>query len=191
LDRAAAGTAQRDYEEAVRDRCNPAPVVSVDAIPHGGANGVLLAINISPAIATPVGVKVQANPADGFGGPTYMFPMRVTTQTIELQPGQLAMFMLPQTRRAVVLLSQLKKGDALTLQFKLARQAGASFATATFDSVEPLLNRVRFELDGQRRDMPLDAVESIWQDAHGTIACVAGNFVKDTNHNHRWIFFHP
>jgi hypothetical protein len=185
LSRADAAAAQRNYEEAVRDRCDPSPIVSVGSIVHG--SGVLLAINVMPSVASPVGVKVKADTSDGFGGNAYVFPIRVTTQTIELLPGQLAMFMLPNVRRAVILLSRLKKNDTLTLQYKKAQHERVSFAKVTFEEVDVLANRVRFSTNGGTRDMPIDAIESIWEDNHGIIACVNGSFAKH-DHYERWQF---
>lgn len=191
MDLASASIARREYEQAVRGRCNPAPLVSVDTIPYGGEQEVVVAVNVSPAIATPVGVRVKGDVADGFGESAYASPMRVTTQTIYLQPGQLSVLMLPKTRLAVVLLSRFRGGDRLTLQYLRAQHGGVYFEDAIFESVDPLLNRVRLKLGGLDRNMPLDAIESIWEDAHGVIACVSRNHVKDKVHNYRWIFIRP
>jgi predicted HTH transcriptional regulator len=44
----AAAALQREFDEAVRDRCRPLPVIDFASVPAPDAAGVVLAVNVSP-----------------------------------------------------------------------------------------------------------------------------------------------
>jgi hypothetical protein len=105
--------AEQAYTSAVNKRCRPRPVFDYARIPYDG--GYLLAINVWPYVSALVGVSVKADQSDGFGGLSYTFPLRLTNQTTWLASDNIAMHMLPDLRRKMILLSSIPSGEAVLL----------------------------------------------------------------------------
>ncbi|HVW25070.1 MAG TPA: ATP-binding protein [Polyangiaceae bacterium] len=176
LDEREAAKTERDVTEAVRDRCNPRPVIACASIPYG--SGVVLAVNVWPFIGQAVGVRVRADRGDGYGGNAYVFPLRVGTHTPDLEPGQIAMLMLPSLRRITILLSQITPRSQVTFQFNLPSHQSVR-AAYVFLGVHPLQNRVEVadrDTPQTPLSLPLDGVESVWLDARGWTLLVNGRF---------------
>src|ERR1051325_8245492 len=54
--------------------------------------------------------RMRANTGSGF-----VFPVRMGRDTIELTPDQLSMFMLPEARRAAILIGAIDPGTQITV----------------------------------------------------------------------------
>ena len=168
-----------------RDQCSPSPLLHGVPIPYRG--GVIVAVNVWPSPLLFVGMRVVHPPSKDVPQ-TYRFPLRVGTQTAFLEAGQLAMFMLPETRRAAILL------DAIPLDAKVRVTSEGDLWTGVNASVHwdectfrhlganPLKNSCRLRLQdhhstvlesvlpsgtvarGIEGTIPLDAVRSVWED---------------------------
>lgn len=99
------------FQRAAKDHCNPSPSIRPESLPY--ENGVLVAVNVDAYAGQPVGVKAtpqQQHPDDKFG-PCFMFPIRVTDGTKFLSPDGLATLMLPEIRKAAILLDALSPDE--------------------------------------------------------------------------------
>lgn len=189
LAQAAAARAEHDYSEAVRDLCIPKPLLTFEHI--GVAPGVVLAVNVWPSVAHPIAVRVRADKAHGFGGDAYYFPLRVTTHTIELDPEQVSMLTVPTIRRMSVLLSRIRPGSVVRLQFRRPRHEGAVDSQFLFVGVDPLQNRIELALPTQSSTtfhLPIDAVESAWSDILGWTLAASGG-IDQRNGIVRWVLY--
>jgi hypothetical protein len=102
-----------DYEkgiaQAIDNRCRPVPLINYERIHH--REGLLLAVNVWPSIASVVGVRVRADAADGFGNHAYVFPVRLGNATSFLSTESLPMHMIPQLRRMLILLASIDRDE--------------------------------------------------------------------------------
>ena len=99
------------FQRAAKDHCNPSPSIGPESFPHEG--GMIVAVNVDAYVGQPVGVKVapqKQHPDDKFG-PCFMFPVRVTDGTKFLSPESLGTLMLPEIRKAAILLDSLTPGQ--------------------------------------------------------------------------------
>jgi hypothetical protein len=147
----------RAYEEAVRDRCRPAPVFTCQRVPKDG--GFLVAVNVQPTLSPLVSVRTKCD--DGYAGDAWCFPMRVGTQTVFITPENLPMYMDPKVRRTVILLGEI--GDDLV---ELARPASAGMYTRSdhrLIGVHEQQNIVQLS----NADLPLDRIESVFCQSSG------------------------
>jgi hypothetical protein len=194
------GKAQRTvraYEEAVRDRCRPVPLIDPSTIEHPEGNFVV-AINVFPVLHQPVAVKVRGSVSDGYGSDTYIFPVRLSTHAIFLQPDQIAMLMNPDIRRTLILLEHIseKERDAVAVHwtgFRRTTTENAPVSVSLFsiskvdvDSnvvvlAEPRAAKLVAGYQSQTFagtvPIPLDDIESVWCEAHELWAIrVRGHF---------------
>jgi len=150
------------FEQAVKDRCSPSPVVNIERIHH--SNGYLLAVNVAPFPGQAVGVQVKGDKANGWGDITWVFPLRVGTQTKPLRPEQLAMLMSPEYRRISILLGDIKPGAQVYLEWP--GSGSPDWAAFTFGSVQPIENMIVIQWDRNRQTIhiPIDRILSVWHD---------------------------
>jgi len=158
LDEAAASDVQKAASEAVMDRCSPRPIFDFVRIRHG--DGFVLAVNVWPYIGQPVGVAVKCLKChDDFGGRAFVFPMRIGDRSDYLLPEQLPMFMLPEVRRAVILLQRIPVGEAL--RFRI----GNSYPEkrGKMGSLDEASNAVTFDWvnGGVRERWPISEVRTV------------------------------
>jgi hypothetical protein len=122
--------ARKAFDDAVRDRCVPPPPVELDVIPHGAE--FVLAVNVRPLPDQVVGVKapVERVPGDKIGDVAFVFPLRVQTGTVFLQPPQLGMVMIPALRRAAISLDLIPAAErsAVHLWYRVGT-TGDAYAT--------------------------------------------------------------
>lgn len=110
----------RAYEEAVRDRCVPPPVVAVEVLPCDG--GHLVAVHVTPSVY-PVAVRLRKGEAaartgpssDAWSGDAWVYFLRVATQNKEVSPETLALAMSPDVRRITILLRSIPFGAPIML----------------------------------------------------------------------------
>ncbi len=151
LEPKAVNAAERDYSQAL-SLCHPPPVMTPDKVAVPG--GTILAINVWPYPAQVVAVRLSSSGHKDFGGDSYVFPLRTSTQTTYLRPENLPMFMEPRIRRVVILLSAIKPGSQVHW---CHRESGP--VEATFDFVDH--NKNVFSLNKTR--IPLELIEAVYE----------------------------
>jgi hypothetical protein len=161
------------YDTAAKDHCRPSPSIHSETVAHEA--GVVLAINVEPFPANPVGVRAtpqQQHPQDRFGA-CFMFPIRVTTGTEYLTPDRLGELMLPKVRTAAILLDRLTAIERSGVQVMWS-QPTSGYGTAEVDliGVNPLALTfevsVRVHLNTpQTVHIPLDAFKVVDDDYSG------------------------
>lgn len=186
-----AAQAQADYDRAVRDRCYPRPLYGFEKIPF--KQRVLLAVNVWPYPGQVIGVKVAGDKAnEGYGGPAYVFPLRVGQNTTDLQPDQTAMLMIPTVRRIAIMLSKIPKDEKITVQYKRPIRDSIQTEPLWFIDYEILENRLKLEnrmaSPTEHLFVPLDAVDSVWEDDDGWTIAVDGGFHVADQGRRRWVF---
>lgn len=187
LDERTAAEIATVYESAVRDLCYPNPVVDVrriEAPVTAGSPGFVVAVNVWPFPAQPVGVAAGSATSRGSHS-RFSFPWRSGEGTIFLTPDQLPMF-TADVRRLVVLLSSIpvEKRASLTLLY---------FATDTGLPAEPMRvelvwdlesvairNTVQFKITKSEEHftIPVDAIDHVWEEAvfHTWVVSTSGFF---------------
>jgi len=154
-----AGRVVDAYDQSIKDRCFPAPSWFPAKLDHDG--GILVAINVQPFPGQLVGVKVRGDKEDGFGDSAYVFPVRIGTQTRCLQPGELAMYMVPQVRMTVVALEGIPEKDRQRVT--LIQHVGSSRQMPKDDAqiaaVEPEKNALRFS---NGVTWPINRIRAVW-----------------------------
>ncbi len=104
LARQSFGDVEQIYEHAAKHDCSPWP--AVDVVPITRADGAkVVAVNVAPSVEL---IAARAANRDGAAiDGSWRFPVRRGTQADYLEPKELAMYMDPQVRRALVLLDRI------------------------------------------------------------------------------------
>jgi hypothetical protein len=176
-----ASNVQRAFEEAVRDRCRPAPMVSVDHIQLDA--GVVIAVNVEPFLGSIVGVELKKGEASCGKAKTepenlYWYPRRVGSHTKGLLPEQLPMLIDAKSRRIAIQLQGARGQSVVLLSSKERAPHTRIFATTLVD-IRLDDNSAVFSLDppeeaGSEVSLPLDMFETAWKDAKGWFAVISG-----------------
>jgi hypothetical protein len=154
-----AKTCCRAYEEAVRDRCKPAPLFSIVELPFD--NGIIVGVNVWPFPGQPVGVQLTKKEVACCEGAVF-FPRRVCSQTKAITPEQIPMFVDAKVRRVAMTLERIV-GQRVVLT--PVREASHEHNVATLVSMSLLENLVRFGAgDETPFTIPLDMIESAYRD---------------------------
>jgi hypothetical protein len=158
----------REYEEAARDLCRPAPTAHVEPLPHGA--GVLLAVHVLPH-PFPVAVRCTGDGSKknwGWGGPAWVFFARVMSQTKEFSPEVLPM-LTPDVRRHSIIIRSIPASETITLTLAVSGSRAGLIAKATVVSVDDETNAfVLTWKDGasvMTRSFPLDMVRTVYRGA--------------------------
>lgn len=146
------------YEQANRDFCSPNPLLEAVVIPR--PPGFVTVVNVWPFLGQAVGVRMGAPDK-----PTWLFPFRVGTQTKFLRAEQLPMIMLPELRKAAILLSQISEGEGVMIQ----NPGGGSNVQMLFKSIQ--IESATFTMQTNRgmqgpnevATFPLEAILMIWK----------------------------
>lgn len=166
-----AARARHDYSQSVAQRCHPPPAIDFVEFPdpNDGSKSII-AVNVPPSLAL-VGVKVQSNKLDGYGGDSYVFPVRTGTDCLYLEPTQLAMYMTPTVRRVAVLLSKIPRGTKIQIKTwvptNMLTSRGQHVYSGALDEVREEENLVLLNATDDGRPMrrvPLDCVTSVYED---------------------------
>jgi hypothetical protein len=166
-----AAQARHDYSQAVAQRCHPPPAIDfVEFSDPNDASKSIFAVNVPPSLSL-VGVKVQSDKAGGYGGDSFVFPVRTGTDCVYLQPTQLAMYMTPAVRRVAVLLSKVPRGARIQIKVwvptNMMAGRGQHVYTGVLDEVREEENLVLFNAKDDGRPMrrvPLDCITSVYED---------------------------
>jgi hypothetical protein len=94
------------FEMAVRDRCGPLPFIDPRVL-RPSTGGFVAVVNVWPMVAQPVGVRLKGDTNDGFGGDSFVFPLRVGRHTDWIEPEQLPMFMIAEYRKSIIQLESI------------------------------------------------------------------------------------
>jgi len=170
-----AQTTKRDYEEAIRDRCGPAPIFDIAFLVHD--SGVIVAVNVWPMPGQPVGVELlKKDLADyerEFEG-TYFYPLRVGSQTRAILPEQMPMFIDAKSRKVATLLSRAI-GSALVMCVPKYEKNRFWRDELKLVAVDVQNNCIALELDGEYHvSVPLDMVEAAWFEGPRAFIAVSG-----------------
>lgn len=163
---AEAGTVRDAYSKAIKDKCQPHPTVDFEEFSAPGDHDKrIVAVNVWPSLLL-VGVEIAAHkPSEGYGGTSFVYPVRSGTDATYLEPSQIAMYMTPQVRRIAVLLSKIPK-DAVV---RIRRPEGYWYHEypARIDEVLEDKNIATF-LDPQGTHpmlpVPLDRITTVYED---------------------------
>lgn len=163
---AEAATVRQSFSQSVADRCTPRPVFDFApryAHPDDSTKQIVV-INVPPSV-TPIGVRVAGDKADGYNGPTYVYPVRSGTDARYLDPNQLAMLLSPTVRRVVVMLSKIPSGTRVNVRLVVAATGDyKNNPEWTFLEVDEQENVAKFS--GENR-LPLDRILSVYQAGNG------------------------
>ena len=180
-----ASDAQRLYEQSVRDRCGPRPMVNVSPIPKD--DGIVLAVNVEPFPGQLVGVEVRRGEARCGKGLTqpeglFYFPMRVGAHTVGIMPEQMPMFIDARMRRIAICLQGAIGKTVVVLRSRAPEDDDSVHVQPmTLEAVDVLgcTFTVRF-LDEERRNkevkiaIPFDLVEAAWRDGERAFVALLG-----------------
>jgi hypothetical protein len=160
LTEADANVTAAHFERSVKDRCRPMPLVETSRIAYDA--GYVLAVNVWPTLAAPIGVRATGDPKAGWGGDAWVFPLRVATQTTFLLPEVLPMYMSAKDRRTVLLLAQIPPDSTVRVQYQST--VGPKTWLWIFVGYNEERNEIRFRRLPEKKDegFPIDRVSSIF-----------------------------
>lgn len=166
MDPGDAGLVRDKFSKAVNDRCEPLP--RIDFAEYNDPNDAtkkIVAVNVWPSLLL-IGVRLAAHkPSEGYGGNSYVYPVRSGTDADYLTPSKIAMYMTPQIRRVAVLISRIPKGSLITIW-----NSRNNHYNAMFEEIKEDENIVIFKSqDGSRApNVPLDCIKTVYETWDGT-----------------------
>lgn len=155
------------FDEAVRDRCSPAPLFGFQEIRKDG--GVVIAVNVWPFPGQIVGVRLRKDEVRcGTSGSQQegmlVFPLRVGTHTRTITPEQIPMFVDPHARRVAMCLNDAAGKRVRLVATKHRSPNGIWTDVATILSVDLIGNSVTMLVGAgaveSKVSIPLDLVEA-------------------------------
>lgn len=148
----------RSYQEAVRDRVRPLPIV--DAHPLSKNAGYVVVVNVQPFLGQAVGVHVKPPETDLHN--LFHYPLRVSTQTVFLTPEQLPMFTDARIRRIAILLEQAR-GSRVEIQLPPSADGRLHPAAGTIYAVNIATNTLEIGWlnEGPNVRIPLDLIAGV------------------------------
>jgi hypothetical protein len=155
-----ANSIRAHFEQSVAGRCRPLPLMETEQIAY--ESGYVVAVNVWPTLAAPIGVRARGDAAQGWGGDAWVFPLRVATQTTFLLPETLPMYMSAKDRRTVLLLAQIPEGEKVRIYYRgpiSAKEFPCTFLGYREDRNEISIQR---DKDEQKVGFPIDRVTSIF-----------------------------
>lgn len=159
---------ERIYDEAVRDRCSPAPVFSFAEVPKDG--GFVVAVNVWPFPGQIVGVRikkdeVRCGTSESQQEGVLLLPLRVGTHTRTITPEQIPMFVDAHARRIAIALNQAVGHRALVFATKNRSENSTYAESAAVMAVDLLGNSVTMgvgpETARSKITIPLDLVDAV------------------------------
>ena len=159
---AEAGDVRDKFSKAVKDRCQPPPLVDFAEYDHPDDNTQrIVAVNVWPSLQL-VGVKVAANKdKEGYGGDAFTFPLRSGTDATYLTPVQIPMYMTPQVRRIVVMLSKVPIGAEVRITFPARNHEFVSVLEAVVE--EENVARFKTREGTPAPAIPLDCITTVYE----------------------------
>jgi len=169
------------YEQSVRDRCAPQPVIATDLIPID--DGFIIAINVWPFPGQPVGVELKQTETSCEKTAKkihndFWFPRRTTTHTKGLLPEQLPMFFDAKARRMMIAVESAQGHQVVFISARREREKDHWVEQAIVDHVDPLTGTITAtvgkEGDTHGIDIPIDAVQMVSKTESTTIIYISG-----------------
>src|SRR5262249_21803649 len=148
-----------------RDYCSPNPLLEPAVFPWDA--GFLLAVNVWPFPGQAVAVRTGSKDKQ-----LYVFPFRSGTQTKFLEAEQLPMLMLPQLRKAAIVLAHIPVGKLV----RIIDQGGQGNIELYLDGIFAERNCFRLKGQGSGKGvgdvqklpdgvtLPLDVVDLVWEE---------------------------
>lgn len=163
MDEGRAETVKAAYDSAVVDLCRPQPVIDAVRLKAPEPfDGFVVAVNVNPTPLGPVGVRWNDDPKC----PNWAFPLRTTTHTAYLSPTELAMLMVPEVRRVVILLDSIPSAQRESVSIFHTRGTGTSPVVVTIRNVDSTTVTVENFVKGSGRAemlLPVDRITSVWR----------------------------
>jgi hypothetical protein len=155
------------YEKAGA-MCSPAQ--NVDVVPmKEPEGGDVVAVNVAPSIH-----QVVASPGGQKGGPLWRFPIRRGSQTDDIAPEDLAMYMNQRVRRNYLMLASIPRDARARANFYFPRVVHA--VTGVTDTclrdlrIEDVPNQRNFLVVGEGQltcRIPIADVLDVWEEREG------------------------
>ena len=168
--------------EIVEKRCFPRPLIDVMRVMH--ASTMTLAVNVWPFFGQIVGVSVTgAGENDYRGDKAYVYPMRLIDHTTYLTAEQVPMFMLPEVRRTLALLTAIPplnpsdRGRLVKLMWLADGPQWLEWAVKIVE-INALSNSIEVEIAPRRMSIPLDDIRQVWRDRGEWKMRVSGRLVN-------------
>jgi hypothetical protein len=191
MDRTVAFKAKDAYEHAVKELCRPVPVMDAVPIQMAAPEDWVVAVNVYGFPASAVGVLWNKDPE------VYAFPLRVATHTRWMSPTEIPMLMIPQLRRAAILLDSIPADHRRNIWLMADERddpANPFSLHVMLIDVDQLGTTVLFESLEEpiatRFSVPLDAVLSVWRPTEQSwTVSVDGHFArrdKEWRYQPRW-----
>jgi hypothetical protein len=175
IDKELAAEITKTFEEQVKDRCRPTPIINVRSIGRDGTSKVVVVISVEASPNAPVGVLLRQEKGGLLVDKGWAFPYRVGSLTEYLHPDQFGVYESMSARRAAALLNSIPTSERLLVDLCWLHRPLPSSGSMTgryfesvkvqFDCVDLLGNVASFtELKGQGRiDLPLDQIRTVWR----------------------------
>lgn len=160
-----AGEARNEYEQAVRDFCSPRPPIICEPIPQG--SGFVLAVNVPAYPERLIGVRGAR------GSDCWSFPYRTASHTTFLMPEQLPMYADPRTRRALILLQTIPRGETVFVRSLHGRGSPGEHFNGVIKLIAESENAVVFVVHpsaargtttNTEATLPLDQIRTVFKD---------------------------
>jgi hypothetical protein len=188
---------KRVYEDAGA-KCSPAQ--SVDVVPiKGPGNLDLVAVNVDPCVdqivASPGGHKQT-----GILGHLWRFPIRRASQTDDINPEDLAMFMDRQARRAYVMVARIPPDKRPRMVFYHQKSASphqhGPLETGDYElrlvDVPRERNFIVVEHTGSQCRIPLSDILDVWErDDEVWAVKVSGTLIIETRRGSPCVTYYP
>jgi hypothetical protein len=112
-------------------------------------------------------------------GSGFVFPVRMGRDTIELTPDQLSMFMLPEARRAAILIGAIDPGTQITVTSHSPEVGQWPMRLLSADVFSNSLSLEHGEGSTVLVTVPLDHVDTVWKDSRGWCLHLRGRLYGD------------
>jgi hypothetical protein len=187
IDADSAGKVTRAFEEAVRDRCRPTPVFATRLTSVSGSSKTVVVVAVEASPIAPIGVSINQTFPPGTDAKlvekAWVFPYRVASQTLYLQPDQFGAYDSMSARRAAAVLQGIPENQrfTVTLRWTGRSQGGRDFEARPLDvrlqQVDLRENVSLFvatENVGPVISIPLDEISTVWRSGDNTGKWIVG-----------------
>lgn len=169
---------ERSYENAIRDRCRPRPMVTLNAVECDGSGGQVLAVNVQPFPGQPVGVYIPVKEQKGMKAieDLFHYPIRVNRYTKAILPETLAMYVDARIRRIAILLEPLV-GSQIRIQSAKPTGKNCFYAdVCDLKNVSVSENTIELGIEGKSYFLPFDFIHSVHRSGDTWHMYVLGKF---------------
>lgn len=182
----------RIYEQAGA-MCSPAQ--NIDVVPIKEPGGVdLVAVNVGPSVHQVVASPGGHKSAGGILGHLWRFPVRRGSQTDDIAPENLAMYMNQQVRRAYLIVTAITPKARAQVRFYYPDDHQGPGGTVTFTrimdlSIKDVPSGRNFLVVGKGASLscriPLADVIDVWEESDEVWAVKVSGTLGDTTFNYK------